>query len=922
MALDINTGYNATFKAFADFAQQRVNANDAKAVADAHVQKPLGGRNILAVTQSLTDSVHKWTRGVDEWVVNDRTRELFKKAVADMFGGENKIPASVKKAMLLSDYGEGKPLTARRILAVKAAIDADGTAKARAEKIKLETFASHEVEGAALALGYTKAEMPKLARAAHLYAQATGKSEMDAMKEVATPGSKANRLMGYGGRFLQNAANFEQGLRLVDEFAAWYTDLRTVYKDISRLKPNYANCNTVSKLNVRTGCLVNPRSVAGMEAIVFADIAQDASFNLAETDREKAFGFENNSATRFLGLDFQDSQLGTIAGLPFAKRKAVYAAFELLRPLQKSAAEVKAFNDKDAQDRQVALPLVITARILKNFDKVSALMAKGQFDAKNFFKVCFPDIKRPGNCNVRTLQDFDTAWRERIAEDEEVGMAAEIPIQMMMESTGCTIDEAIDAYKNGKSIAPYKEYSPVSFGLEEFDGTTTAGRKLLGGDVGDLARPYNYAPLDDENKLIIPQHDQCFGFSFPDGTAFRAGTAEKLPNNEKVMDKIEEMCGPVHKKQANAVLFAVSQSGIMQLKGGLKAYGIQSSEHSAVNFTLSRNEETGAVTVRYSSPEKLPVRFSWTATIDVDGNVTATPMVVEKPVEMDAKTAKAMVVERAKALGANLTGAQRDQAVSLLRAHGTNMFDKNAKLFAGFLVQLVRTRGTPEKNAQIAADTAKSIREWRDFGFGNSSNVEFRKAAGEYASNTIRKFMQPGQAGKFTDNVHDTMIQDAKRAVYTFNGTTYSHRPMDEVISAFKALVPDPKKQKALSTYLNQLCFESTMLPSNHAPYDTGVDANKIPGADMLANRDFTTGLYHFVILGTTGHDLFHDLQVSPDGKTATITQTISADLASSSVVGMKEAHFGKVTLTQRLVIDLEPEIPVVTDFQLAQTIE
>jgi len=388
------------------------------------------------------------------------------------------------------------------------------------------------------------------------------------------------------------------------------------------------------------------------------------------------------------------------------------------------------------------------------------------------------------------------------------------------------------------------------------------------------------------------------------------------------MDKIEEMCGPVHKKQANAVLFAVSQSGIMQLKGGLKAYGIQSSEHSAVNFTLSRNEETGAVTVRYSSPEKLPVRFSWTATIDVDGNVTATPMVVEKPVEMDAKTAKAMVVERAKALGANLTGAQRDQAVSLLRAHGTNMFDKNAKLFAGFLVQLVRTRGTPEKNAQIAADTAKSIREWRDFGFGNSSNVEFRKAAGEYASNTIRKFMQPGQAGKFTDNVHDTMIQDAKRAVYTFNGTTYSHRPMDEVISAFKALVPDPKKQKALSTYLNQLCFESTMLPSNHAPYDTGVDANKIPGADMLANRDFTTGLYHFVILGTTGHDLFHDLQVSPDGKTATITQTISADLASSSVVGMKEAHFGKVTLTQRLVIDLEPEIPVVTDFQLAQTIE
>ena len=37
------------------------------------------------------------------------------KAVADMFGGENHIPDSVKVAMKLEDYGKGKPLTARRI---------------------------------------------------------------------------------------------------------------------------------------------------------------------------------------------------------------------------------------------------------------------------------------------------------------------------------------------------------------------------------------------------------------------------------------------------------------------------------------------------------------------------------------------------------------------------------------------------------------------------------------------------------------------------------------------------------------------------------------------------------------------------------------------------------------------------------------
>ena len=64
---------------------------------------------------------------MDEWIANDRTRKLFRNAVVEMFGGEAKIPASVRKAMLLVDYDEGKPLTARRIMAVKNAIDRDGS---------------------------------------------------------------------------------------------------------------------------------------------------------------------------------------------------------------------------------------------------------------------------------------------------------------------------------------------------------------------------------------------------------------------------------------------------------------------------------------------------------------------------------------------------------------------------------------------------------------------------------------------------------------------------------------------------------------------------------------------------------------------------------------------------------------------------
>ena len=33
------------------------------------------------------------------------------------------------------------------------------------------------------------------------------------------------------------------------------------------------------------------------------------------------------------------------------------------------------------------------------------------------------------------------------------------------------------------------------------------------------------------------------------------------------------------------------------------------------------NARTGAITITYTSPEELPFKFSWTATVDVNGNV-------------------------------------------------------------------------------------------------------------------------------------------------------------------------------------------------------------------------------------------------------------------------------------------------------------
>ena len=119
MAIDIN-GYNATFKAFADFA---AHAKSGSTFAQISGEKnavagtgPLAGRTIVAKTGF--DFIGNVGRRQASRDVNNAVRDLFKQAIEDMFGGPEKIPPSVQDAMKLEDFGKGKPLTARRVRAL------------------------------------------------------------------------------------------------------------------------------------------------------------------------------------------------------------------------------------------------------------------------------------------------------------------------------------------------------------------------------------------------------------------------------------------------------------------------------------------------------------------------------------------------------------------------------------------------------------------------------------------------------------------------------------------------------------------------------------------------------------------------------------------------------------------------------------
>lgn len=202
---------NEQFSRFVNFAQERVDAGKATAIATKGDVQKGGGTTLEERSISVSRKID-WVslsifRGDSAQRANNEVRDLFRKTVADMFGGERNIPDSVRNAMLMKDYGHGKPLTARRILAVRDAI-------ANLDRDNIFSGAN-DPHGAfadkAFKAGYTRLDFGKLNTAATLFAKARNIPIGTAFDQVITPGSAANRAMNAGSLYMKDVESFGRG---------------------------------------------------------------------------------------------------------------------------------------------------------------------------------------------------------------------------------------------------------------------------------------------------------------------------------------------------------------------------------------------------------------------------------------------------------------------------------------------------------------------------------------------------------------------------------------------------------------------------------------------------------------------------------------------------------------------------------------
>lgn len=281
------------------------------------------------------------------------------------------------------------------------------------------------------------------------------------------------------------------------------------------------------------------------------------------------------------------------------------------------------------------------ARMIKNIDRLAALDARGKLTAKNIVATCFADLHITGRYEFAKLHN---AFLE-IGDVLGYAHGSSLQIQKILGDTGCTLAEAQAAYNEGVDIPTLPYIASHQMDLDGF-GTIASARAQL---ALDFMRPMGYHEIKPQIRPLLDENHDGFRVAFPGGERIAIGKDQAgVEKAEIVAQKIEDMCGRVHPRQAASVMALLSQSGLSTLRGGLKRHNILSTEHSAVEFTLSKDEETGDITIRYASPKELKFAFEWTSTVKPDGSVTTTPMrfTDENTVTAEVATASANIKAR------------------------------------------------------------------------------------------------------------------------------------------------------------------------------------------------------------------------------------------------------------------------------------
>lgn len=303
-----------------------------------------------------------------------------------------------------------------------------------------------------------------------------------------------------------------------------------------------------------------------------------------------------------------------------------------------------------------------------------------------------------------------------------------------------------------------------------------------------------------------------------------------------------------------------------------------------------------------------------------------------RPVTLTQKQAEKMISTSCKFFRASFSSDQKKELAQVLLAHGQDLPAKNLRMLSNYIVnRAINDFGVDEDDV---AGLAKNMKTWSEFKFGDARLNELcAKFIQRHTAYVNEKINDPKSFSEDKNGaIFNQVYADAARGEWNINGRKFSPSKVEgmaeqntaNVTNALADAVKSPKARQMISILLNQggladmecvIC--KCAVSADPATIGKGGGAfenlHTLSGGELFISREGGAPMLVDKMAS-------YGLEVSKDGKTATLTLSVDKNVTSTGGA-YNEYNIGIATVTQKIKIDLSDDNnPKIVDVMFSQT--
>ncbi len=249
--------------------------------------------------------------------------------------------------------------------------------------------------------------------------------------------------------------------------------------------------------------------------------------------------------------------------------------------------------------------------------------------------------------------------------------------------------------------------------------------------------------------------------------------------------------------------------------------------------------------------------------------------------------------------------------------------EESRALLRSFIEGCSFAPSTADASKELVKDMAGRMKEWKNLDGTEEVRQPLNNIFKDAFSSDLEKLEGTlGETTKYTDNIYDSMLGDANRSDFNIDGTVIGkeEKAKQEISTALKKAVPDPKDQQMLSKLMNQRIWHVLIRTEMTGMLPNGTMIGDVPSGNTLLVTPLGENP---MVQDSSGIPATFTLTVSPDRRTAEVTAvwTQQINFLNSGPIDGKMPGIGgrKTTFHFQINLNAHPQGQSMTGFRFGQ---